>query len=98
MQLTFKHKKHSHHAFDVVFHFLKDNVVLGIATLLAIKTSIFIPPDAKYLEYFDFKTLTCLFCVLAVVNALKGVKFFTVLATKIVIVFKGKEIRIETRK
>ena len=89
MQLTFKHKKHSHHAFDVVFHFLKDNVVLCIATLLAIITSIFIPPDAKYLEYFDFKTLTCLFCVLAVVNALKGVKFFTVLATKIVIVFKN---------
>ena len=89
MQLTFKHKKHSHHAFDVVFHFLKDNVVLCIATLLAIITSIFIPPDAKYLEYFDFKTLTCLFCVLAVVNALKGVKFFTVLATKIVMVFKN---------
>ncbi len=89
MQLTHHHKSHTHnHFLDVVFHFLKDNVVLCIATFLALLTSIVIPPDIKYLEYFDFKTLTCLFCVLAVVNALKGVKFFTLLATKIIKVFK----------
>ena len=71
-----------------VFAFIKGNAVLSIAILLAIITAFIIPPDNKYLEYFDFKTLTCLFCVLAVVNALKGVKFFTVLATKIVKIFK----------
>ena len=90
MHLTYHPKKRiDHHYFDGIFHFLKDNAVLCIATLLAIVTSIIVPPDAKYLGYFDFKTLTCLFCVLAVVNALKGVRFFTVLATKIVTVFKN---------
>ena len=72
-----------------VFQFLKDNVVLCIASILALITSFIIPPDSEYLSYFDFKTLTCLFCVLAVVNALKGVKFFTLLATKIVTIFKN---------
>lgn len=90
MHLTYHPKKRiDHHYIDGIFHFLKDNAVLCIATLLAIVTSIIVPPDAKYLGYFDFKTLTCLFCVLAVVNALKGVRFFTVLATKIVTVFKN---------
>ena len=90
MHLTYHPKKHiDHHFLDGIFHFLKANAVLCIATVLAIITSIIIPPDAKYLGYFDFKTLTCLFCVLAIVNALKGVRFFTVLATKIVTVFKN---------
>ena len=89
MSTIVNRKSHTHnHLIDAVLHFLKNNVVLCIATLLAIITSFIIPPDIEYLGYFDFKTLTCLFCVLAVVNALKGVKFFTVLATKIVKVFK----------
>ena len=90
MKLIYHPKKRiDHHYVDWIFHFLKDNAVLCIATLLAIVTSIIIPPDSEYLGYFDFKTLTCLFCVLAVVNALKGIRFFTVLATKIVTVFKN---------
>ncbi len=90
MHLTFHPKKRiSHHSLDGIFHFLKDNVVLVIATVVALISAIIIPPDATYLNYFDFKTLTCLFCVLAVVNALKGIRFFTVLATKIVTVFKN---------
>ena len=90
MHLTFHPKKRIFsHALDGIFHFLKDNVVLVIATVVALISAIIVPPDAKYLNYFDFKTLTCLFCVLAVVNALKGVRFFTVLATKIVTVFKN---------
>ena len=90
MHLTFHPKKHlSHHALDGIFHFLKENVVLVIATVVALISAIIVPPDAEYINYFDVKTLTCLFCVLAVVNALKGIRFFTVLATKIVTVFKN---------
>ena len=63
---------------------MRKNVVLCIAALAALITSCIVPPDAAYLEYFDLKTLTCLFCVLAVVCALKNVKFFTILARKIV--------------
>ena len=56
--------------------FIKKNVVMVIAMLAAIVTCFFVPPDRSYLGYFDVKTLTCLFCVLAVVCALKNVKFF----------------------
>ena len=86
---------HSHH-----FHFLhtflstlatfiKHNVVLCVALLAAVITSFIIPPDKEYLAYFDLKTLTCLFCVLAVVCALRNISFFTVLARKIVLLFKN---------
>ena len=64
--------------------FAKKNVVLLIALACAAVTSVIVPPDAAYLGYFDLKTLTCLFCTLAVVCALKNIRFFTVLARKIV--------------
>ena len=57
--------------------FLRKNVVMTVAFIAAFITSMIVPPDAKYLSYFDFKTLTCLFCVLAVVCALKNVNFLT---------------------
>lgn len=77
-----------HHATDHVLSFIKKNAVLCIALLAAFVTSIIVPPDKAYLDYFDFKTLTCLFCVLAVVCALKNIRFFFALAQKIVRVFK----------
>ena len=71
-----------------ITQFCKKNIVMLIALLAATTTSIIIKPDKQYLEYFDFKTLTCLFCVLAVVCALKNIRFFYMLAHKIVRVFK----------
>ena len=64
--------------------FVKNNTVFCIAVLAAVITGILVPPDAEYLSYFDFKTLTCLFCVLAVVCALRNIRFFTCLARGIV--------------
>lgn len=69
--------------------FAKKNVVLCIAVCAAVVTAFFVPPDEAYLGYFDFKTLTCLFCVLAVVCALKNIRFFYVLARKIVQLFRN---------
>ncbi|MBO5480115.1 MAG: citrate transporter [Clostridia bacterium] len=84
-------KKHHIHAQDIthgILSFLKKNAVLCIATLAATVTAIIVPPDIQYLSYFDWKTLTCLFCVLAVVCAFKNIHFFYILAKKIVQVFK----------
>ncbi|MBQ7912647.1 MAG: citrate transporter [Clostridia bacterium] len=72
-----------------VLPFIKKNAVLLIAVLAAAITAIIVPPDATYLDYFDWKTLTCLFCVLAVVCALKNIRFFFFLAQKIVKIFKN---------
>ncbi len=68
--------------------FIKKNAVMCIAFLAAVITGFIIPPDETYLTYFDLKTLTCLFCVLAVVCALKNINFFYMLARKVVILFK----------
>lgn len=67
-----------------VFDFVKQNAVMVVAFLAAAVTSIIVPVDSEYLGYFDLKTLTCLFCVLAVVCALKNIRFFYTLAQKIV--------------
>ena len=69
--------------------FCKKNAVMLIALFAASITAFIIHPDNEYLGYFDFKTLTCLFCVLAVVCALKNVKFFYMLAHNIVKLFKN---------
>ena len=68
---------------------LKSNTVTLIALAAAIITSFFVPPDEEYLSYFDFKTLTCLFTVLAVVCALRNVRFFYTVAEKIVKYFRN---------
>lgn len=75
-----------------VLEFCKKNVVMLIALALAIITAIFVPISKEYLDYFDFKTLACLYCVLAVVCALKNVRFFYKLAQSIVSVFKNLKI------
>ncbi len=71
-----------------VWRFIKKNAVMCIALLAALITSCIVPPDKQYLEYLDYRTLTCLFCVLAVVCALKNIRFFFMLARKIVQLFK----------
>lgn len=67
---------------------LRGNLVLVIAVVAAFATSLVVPPDKQWANYFDWKTLTCLFCVLAVVNALRGILFFTMLAHKVVKYFR----------
>lgn len=62
----------------------KNHTVLCIATVAAVITSCFVPLSLDYINYFDFKTLSCLFLTLAVVCALRNIKFFTILARKIV--------------
>ena len=64
--------------------FLGSNPVLIIAAILAAFTCFLIKPDSEYIGYFDFKTLACLFCTLAVVCALKNIRFFTILARSII--------------
>ena len=69
--------------------FIKAHTVMVVALAAAVITSIVVPVDAAYMGYFDFKTLACLFCVLAVVCALKNIQFFYILAKKIVQCFRN---------
>ena len=84
---------HSHHHIHLspsaLVRLIKKNIVMFVALLAALVTVFLVPPDREYLGYFDVKTLTCLFCVLAVVCALKNIQFFYILARKIVQLFKN---------
>lgn len=82
----------SNKIFQAIVSFVRKNTVVVIAILAAVITSFIVPVDAEYLGYFDYKTLTCLFCVLAVVCALKNIRFFYILARKIVQLFKNARI------
>ena len=67
-----------------ILTFVKKNIVFCIAAFAAVVTCFLVPPDKAYLDYFDWKTLSCLFLTLAVVCALRNIKFFTILARKLV--------------
>ncbi len=86
----FKHHLHIHE----ILKWIKKNIVLCIAILAACVTAVIVPPDKQYVNYFDWKTLTCLFCVLAVVCALKNISFFYILARKIVQLFGNARVTI----
>ena len=72
-------RRHSTAA-EKIISFIKSNVVLFVAFLAAVITACIVTPDERYISYFDFKTLTCLFCTLAVICALKDISFFTIIA------------------
>ena len=63
------------------------NAMLVISLVAAIVTAFFVPPDRDYLGYYDLKTLACLFCVLAVVGALRDLHIFSALSQRMVHTF-----------
>lgn len=67
-----------------VLRWCKKNIVFCVAALAAAVTCFFVPPDGAYLGYFDWRTLACLFLTLAVVCALRNIKFFTIVARRLV--------------
>ncbi len=69
-----------------VLKFIKKYTVFCVAALAAVVTCFFVPPDSQYLTYFDWSTLACLFLTLAVICAFRNIKFFTIVARKLVLV------------
>ncbi len=67
--------------------FVKKEVVLVVAIIAAIISCFFIPIDKEYLNYFDYKTLVCLFCMLAVVAGLKSTGIFDLISRKLISLF-----------
>lgn len=72
---------------DKVINFIKKEVVLSVAILLTIITCFFVPIDKEYLTYFDYNTLICLFCMLAVVAGLKTTNVFELISRKMIGLF-----------
>lgn len=70
--------------------FIKNEIVLSIAIILTIITCFFVPIDKNYITYFDFNTLVCLFCMLAVVAGLKNTNIFELISKKMIGLFSTR--------
>lgn len=68
-----------------LIQFSKKQFVLTIATIAMLITCIFVPVDASYLGYFNWRTLATLFCTLAVVSAFSHIHVFEILSKNIVL-------------
>lgn len=66
-----------------VLAFLKKEIVLTVALVLAVVSSFVVPPDLVYLDYIDFRTLAILFCLMAVMAGLQKSGVFSVVAEKL---------------
>lgn len=56
---------------EKIIRFFKKETVLCVAMILTVISMFFIPPDEKYLNYIDFRTLSILFCLMIVVAGLQ---------------------------
>ncbi len=63
--------------------YIKKEIVLTIAVVLAVVSAVAVPPDRMYLTYIDFATLGILFCLMAVMAGLSGLGFFDAVARTI---------------
>lgn len=72
---------------EKIIGFIKNEVVLSVAIVLTMLTCFFVPIDKEYLNYFDYNTLICLFCMLAVVAGLKSTNIFELMSRKIIGLF-----------
>lgn len=70
-----------------VWNFMKNEVVLFVAIIFTIITCLFVPIDKEYLNYFDYNTLVCLFCMLVVVAGLKSTNIFELISRKMIGLF-----------
>ncbi len=57
-------------------NFIKKETVFCISALCAAVTVFFVPPDAEYLGYIDFRVLSILLCLMAVVAGFKKAGVF----------------------
>ena len=57
----------------------KNETVFAISFLLAVGSMFFIHPDAQYLAYPDYRTLTLLFCLMIIVAGLQSLGIFFML-------------------
>lgn len=53
-----------------ILNFIRREAVLCCAALAALASTLFVPPSAAYISYFDFRVLCLLFCLMAVVAGL----------------------------
>lgn len=72
-----------------VIQFIKKEIVLVIACILALVSSFIVPPDTGYIGYIDFRTLSILFCLMSVMAGFQKIGIFTFFAERLITKVKG---------
>ncbi len=60
--------------------FIRREPTLALAALAALVSCFFVPPDAAYLGYIDFRTLALLYCLMTVIAGLRAAGLFAHMA------------------
>ncbi len=68
---------------DKLIAFIKKEVVLCVALILAVVSAFWIHPDAEYISYIDFHTLAILFCLMGVMAGFRHIGMFQWIAEKL---------------
>ena len=66
-----------------IIDFLKNDIVLSIAIMLAIVSVFFVRPSEEYLSYIDYRVLVLLFALMLVVGGFKGLGVFRIMGEKL---------------
>lgn len=63
--------------------FIKKETLLCVSAILAIVSIFFVPPSLNYISYIDLKTISLLFCLMAVMAGLREIGVFSALANSL---------------
>ena len=66
-----------------IIQILKKETVLCVAALLAVLSMFFIPPDAKYGGYLDYRVLALLFCLMTIMQGFQRTGLFAALGNRL---------------
>jgi len=64
-------------------HFIKQETVLMVATVLAIVSAFVVPPSAAYLEYIDWRVLGILLSLMIIMTGLQNTGLFDAIGAKL---------------
>ncbi|MBE6939471.1 MAG: citrate transporter [Ruminococcaceae bacterium] len=78
------------HSISSFLKFLKSEIVLTVAVLLAAVSSLIVPPDQAYWDYIDWDTLLLLFSLMAVMAGLQKLGVFSRIGNGLLRNIRGK--------
>ncbi len=70
-------------ALGALFRFVRREPALSAAAAAAVVTAFFVPPDAEYIGYIDFRVIGLLFCLMTIVAGLVRTGIFAVLSARL---------------
>lgn len=74
-----------------VFNFLKNDITLTLAGVLAFISAFFVMPDKEYISYINFPVLVLLFCLMIIVSGFEKTGLFDMLKSRLMHSIKSEK-------